>query len=152
MQDNLPRGLRNNNPLNIRRYDYNDWYGKIVDDACTDLQFEQFIHPMYGFRAAFILLHRYIKGGYKTIRDIIERWAPTADNNDVERYLAVIEKESKLFECDEIRTYSFKDMSTLVEGMFFVENGVRMSELKDRLYWYDAMAKGYDLYCEKFVH
>ena len=63
-----PRGLRNNNPLNIRQ---------------TDPEFCQFQTLEYGWRAAFRLLtHSYFeKYGLDTIRKIISRWAPPGENN-----------------------------------------------------------------------
>lgn len=150
--NNLPRGLRNNNPLNIRRFDYNDWYGKITDSASTDQEFEQFRDPRYGFRAAFILIHRYIKNGYKSVRDIIFRWAPPSDGNFTESYLKSVCDYTGFKDYEHIQTYDYKKMSALVEAMFYVENGVRIHELPDRLYWYQAMNSGYDLYVDRFVH
>lgn len=148
----LPRGLRNNNPLNIRKYDYNDWYGKITDSASTDQQFEQFRDPKYGFRAAFILIHRYIKNGYKSVRDIITRWAPPSDGNYTESYIKTVCDYAGFKESEEIIPYNYKKMSALVEAMFYVENGVRIYELPDKLFWYEALNAGYDLYVERFVH
>lgn len=146
------RGIRNNNPLNIRRLVTNDWLGKITDSVATDMEFEQFRHPKYGFRAAFILLHRYISQGYKSVRDIITRWAPASDGNHVENYIRCVCVEVGLRECQEIRKSSYSDMSRLIEGMFFVENGVRMSGLSNKTYWYQSLSDGYDLYIDRFVN
>ena len=76
----LPRGLRNNNPLNIRLS--NDrWQGLRV--LQEDRAFCQFETMAYGWRAAFRLLCHTYYGKYKlrTIRDIIYRWAPPKENN-----------------------------------------------------------------------
>ena len=64
----LPRGIRNNNPLNIRR-------GK---DQWKGLRAQQ----TYGWRAAFYLLTRTYYHQYRlfTIRAIINRWAPPREN------------------------------------------------------------------------
>ncbi len=80
----LPRGLRNNNPLNIR-HSSDKWQGRAKMQ--TDPAFVQFVSMAYGYRAAFVLLRTYRqKYGYNTLRKIIGRWAPP-NENDTERYL-----------------------------------------------------------------
>ena len=64
-----PRGLRNNNPLNIRRSG-DKWQGLRV--LQEDREFFQFSEMKWGWRAAF--------------RDIITRWAPSKEN-DTEAYI-----------------------------------------------------------------
>ena len=72
------RGIRNNNPLNIRRGASN-WVG--LKEKQTDKEFCQFVSMSYGFRAAFRLVFNYIRfSGLKTVREIINRWAPTEEN------------------------------------------------------------------------
>ncbi len=51
----LPRGIRNNNPLNIRR-SKDKWQG--LRALQTDTAFCQFETMAYGWRAAFVLLTR----------------------------------------------------------------------------------------------
>ena len=75
----LPRGYRNNNPLNIRKNAANAWKGKVVPG--TDPAFEQFISMAYGYRAGLYLLRKYISQGNNTIRKIINKWAPPSENN-----------------------------------------------------------------------
>lgn len=73
-----PRGIRNNNPLNIRKG--NSWQGEAHPQ--TDPAFEQFVSMEYGLRAAMLLLRTYItKHGCRTVKDIISRWAPPSENN-----------------------------------------------------------------------
>ena len=75
----LPRGIRNNNPLNIRR-GKDRWQG--MRAVQTDAQFCQFESLEWGWRAAFWLLTRYFhQYGLDTIRGIINRWAPPNENN-----------------------------------------------------------------------
>ena len=52
----LPRGIRNNNPLNIRRTAKDQWKGLRAQQ--TDASFCQFESLEYGWRAAFYLLTR----------------------------------------------------------------------------------------------
>jgi hypothetical protein len=72
------RGIRNNNPGNIRKG--NDWLGERT--AQTDAAFEEFATPEYGIRAlGKVLLGYQDKYGLRTVRAIISRWAPPTENN-----------------------------------------------------------------------
>ena len=79
---NLPRGYRNNNPLNIRFNAVNAWKGKVLPNTDKNNTFEQFINLAYGYRAALSLLRTYIRK-YKcdTVAKIITKWAPPTENN-----------------------------------------------------------------------
>lgn len=81
----LPRGYRNNNPLNVRISSRNNWNGKIQNN--TDGVFEQFTDMAYGYRAALITLRNYISNGFNTIAKMISRWAPESDNNNTAAYI-----------------------------------------------------------------
>ena len=76
----LPRGIRNNNPLNIRR-SKDQWQG--MKKVQSDTQFCQFETLDWGWRAAFKLLTRTYYHQYRlyTIKAIISRWAPPNENN-----------------------------------------------------------------------
>ena len=76
----LPRGIRNNNPLNIRR-SKDQWKG--LAEQQKDRSFWQFKSLEWGWRAAFYLLTRtyYHKYRLYTIRGIISRWAPSCEND-----------------------------------------------------------------------
>jgi len=76
----LPRGIRNNNPLNIRRSG-DKWQG--LKTLQEDKEFFQFETIEWGWRAAFVILCKTYYGKYKlrTIRDIVSRWAPLKENN-----------------------------------------------------------------------
>ena len=76
----LPRGIRNCNPLNIRR-SKDKWKG--MRAVQSDAQFVQFESLEWGWRAAFYMLTRtyYHKYRLYTIRTIIRRWAPPNENN-----------------------------------------------------------------------
>ena len=84
----LPRGIRNNNPLNIRRSG-DKWQGLRV--LQEDREFFQFSEMKWGWRAAFRLLCHTYYGKYKlrTIRAIITRWAPPKENN-TEAYIRCV--------------------------------------------------------------
>ena len=74
----IPRGIRNNNPCNIRRSD-TQWLG--LADEQTDPDFFQFVSPMYGIRAAARILKNYWREGVSTLREAITRWSPPSENN-----------------------------------------------------------------------
>lgn len=76
---NAPRGIRNNNPGNIRK-SADKWQGMSAQQ--TDTAFVQFTAPVYGLRAlAKLLLNYQAKYGLSTVRAIISRWAPPSENN-----------------------------------------------------------------------
>lgn len=123
----IPRGIRNNNPLNIRIG--NTWLGEVTNP--TDNEFEQFVHVCYGLRAGFILLKRYINR-YKlnTIEKIISRWAPHNENN-TRSYINQVARSMNM-DPDTPLLYEDKNrMCALVYEMVYVENGqhIQMSEI-----------------------
>ena len=83
----LPRGIRNHNPLNIRRTGKDQWQG--LAEVQNDRSFCQFESLEWGWRAAFYLLTRtyYHTHRLYTIRGIISRWAPPQDHNNTEAYI-----------------------------------------------------------------
>lgn len=117
---NLPRGYRNNNPLNIRISSSN-WQGKITPN--TDGAFEQFTSMAYGFRAAMVLIRTYIQTyGLNTVAKIISRWAPDIENNTENNIRRVCNTTG--FSPDRIiDPYNREDMCDLVYAMAIVENG-----------------------------
>lgn len=77
-----PRGIRNNNPLNIRRTQ-SKWLGEVDSlKGQRDAAFCQFSSLVYGYRAAGKLLQTY-QTKYKlyVLNQIIGRWAPPCENN-----------------------------------------------------------------------
>lgn len=79
-RSDLPRGMRNNNPGNLK-ISGSQWAGKIPAGRNTDGVFEQFENYSYGIRAMIKLLLNYInQQGRDTIRKILERYAPGSEN------------------------------------------------------------------------
>ena len=73
-----PRGLRNNNPLNIIKSENINWKGEVKPS--TDRNFAQFETKEYGLRAALCLLRTYYnKHGCRTVRQIVSRWDPEGE-------------------------------------------------------------------------
>lgn len=84
------RGLRNNNPFNIKKSN-NKWIGKIKGD---DKVFETFDTLEHGYRAGLIILKTYYtKYKLHTYRAILNRFAPSSENN-LDNYLDFIWQNS----------------------------------------------------------
>ena len=79
MVNKVSRGIRNNNPLNIRRNPRNRWKG--LCQVQEDRAFCQFTEMKWGLRAAMKLMDNYVRQGCQTPRQIITRWAPPAEND-----------------------------------------------------------------------
>lgn len=115
----IPRGIRNNNPLNIRIG--NTWLGERTNP--TDPAFEEFVSIEYGLRAAFCILRRYIRRYHKnTVPAIVSTWAPASENN-TQRYIDIVCKRSGISQTQQIRFEDKTTMCKLVEAMAFVECG-----------------------------
>ena len=134
----LPRGIRNNNPLNIRR-SKDQWKG--LADAQTDRAFCQFKSLEYGWRAAFYLLTRtyYHKYRLYTIRTIIRRWAPPGENN-TEAYIANVSRLTGIDPDDPIGIPLEKPSRWMMVGvaMAIQENGTDSLD-------YFAMLRGWEM-------
>ncbi|GHV32117.1 hypothetical protein FACS1894177_07790 [Bacteroidia bacterium] len=116
----IPRGIRNNNPLNIRHN--NDLFQGEIRPG-TDRSFKQFQSPAFGYRAGFVTLGTYLKRGLNTIEKIIHAWAPPSEN-DTQGYIGKVEKWS-LVKRDKILTAGDgEDYVKIVLAMSKVENGV----------------------------
>jgi hypothetical protein len=131
----LPRGLRNCNPLNIKIG--NDWKGET--DKNTDGVFEQFTELKYGYRAAFIILRKYINKYHRdTIRKIVLSWSPDGDFLTL-RYMNYVARES---ECrlDEVIDFNNKPlMVSIVKAMAMFENGIKVEQT--------PIVEGYEMAC-----
>ncbi len=119
-----PRGLRNNNPLNIRKG--NNWQGERTPQ--TDPAFEEFNTLEDGLRAGFIIIHNYLKKRppINTVRAIISRWAP-ANENHTKAYIAQVCKRAALNADVPIKWEQKNILCRLVWGMCWVECGCEVS-------------------------
>ena len=74
----MSRGLRNNNPGNIRRSKVK-YQGEV--SPSRDPEFKEFETMAYGYRAMFVLLDTYrSRYGLTTIRQMLNRYAPPKEN------------------------------------------------------------------------
>ena len=124
----LPRGYRNNNPLNIRKNAANAWKGKVVPG--TDPAFEQFISMAYGYRAALYLLRKYIGQGHNTIRKIINKWAPPSENN-TSSYVANVASRSGIGANTILSRDDQQSLCKIAWAMAWSENGKAPATMDD---------------------
>jgi hypothetical protein len=81
----LSRGVRNNNPGNLRITSI-PWRGKVNVSENTDGAFEQFTDVSWGIRALVKDVVGDIQEGKSTIRQLISEFAPPSEN-DTESYI-----------------------------------------------------------------
>ena len=121
----LPRGIRNNNPLNLR-ISNNPWLGKVTHN--TDGAFEQFTTMEYGIRAAMrnvkTIVQRRAKQGQATnVSQLIHVWAPASDGNNERVYCRTIADKTGIQPYDEINIQDKNFFCLLIYGMAYQENG-----------------------------
>lgn len=114
------RGIRNNNPLNIRHNRNNRWQG--VYEKQTDPEFVRFASMQFGIRAGFVIIRNYLKGGHKDVASIVSRWAPSSENN-TEAYIRHVCEMSGLSPFQELHFEDKDTMVALVDAMIRVECG-----------------------------
>jgi len=110
------RGLRNNNPGNIRDNPMNNWLGRIGAD---DKGFVIFDKPENGIRAIARTLDSYARRGIKSLSAIISTWAPAVENN-TSSYIAHVAKKLGKTPGDEVTRDEYP---ALIEAIILHENG-----------------------------
>lgn len=119
-----PRGIRNNNPLNIRKG--SQWQGMSKEQG--DPSFVQFISMQFGIRAAFKLMRNHISGfggtrpPRNTISKLISVWAPTSENATT-KYIDFVCQCVGLQASDIIDHKDATLMCKIARAMAFVECG-----------------------------
>ena len=136
----MTRGLRNNNPLNIRKVPGTHWRGEVLPlrgsgEGAGDKSFVQFESLAWGLRAAFCILDTY-RRKYKAVcvEDIINRWAPPSEN-DTRKY---VETVCRLTGFGGKERLEESQLPALVCAMAFVECGAPISK--------ETINKAYSLY------
>ena len=138
----LPRGIRNNNPLNIMYSRRNNWLGQLGYNPVIEDRFCRFEHMRWGFRAAFVLIKRYMRAqSLDTPRRIIAKWAPSCEN-DTKAYLWNVCLYSGLSADQKLSFDDQVDMLLLVSAMCRVENGNKYNPQQNSQLW-KAMYDGY---------
>lgn len=114
-----PRGIRLNNPGNIR-HSKDDWQGKSADQP--DKSFVKFDLPVYGIRAIVRILLNYERKGVDTVGEIIARWAPPSENK-TDAYVWHVAECLDVHPDQVIDLDRFEIMLPLVKAIIQHENG-----------------------------
>lgn len=109
----LPRGIRNNNPLNLR-----SWGSAPVVGG-----YAQFATPQEGIDAAAKQLLLYQGRGIDTLGGIAAHWAPASDDNDVASYTADLAKQTGFGAGQHLDLRDPKVMGAVLSAMIRHENG-----------------------------
>lgn len=122
------RGVRNNNPLNLRHG--SKWLG--LRQQQTDKSFCQFTSMNFGIRAAIKLLRNYITGFNGTRQKsstpdaIITRFAPPSENA-TRAYIDYVVKKSQIGRYEVIGKNDKEKIYRLVEAMALYESRYALS-------------------------
>ena len=139
------RGIRNNNPLNIR-HSKDRWVGALIEQK--DKAFVQFETMAYGYRAVWKTLESYWKYFHDlpkpfNVRNIISRWAPPTEN-DTENYIRTVLKLSGLGGNENFsqpsRGTNYERLELLIRAMTTMECGIPYKEVD-----VEAIRDGFDL-------
>lgn len=126
----MKRGIRNNNPGNIRVGD--PWLGLSEHSRMTEFQrmessFCVFCEPEWGLRAMIIILRKYQnKYNLFTPFEIIKKWAPPEDNNDVTSYAKAVAQAVGIEITDKLDLNDNNKMISVLKAMGKHENGVKL--------------------------
>ena len=112
-----PRGIRLNNPLNIRRNTI-VWAGMAAEQ--DDPEFVTFKLPVWGVRAAARILINYFREGINTISGIIAKWAPPSENPTA-AYIANVAQRTGLPADQPIHVPW--QLEKIISAMIWQENG-----------------------------
>ena len=139
------RGIRNNNPLNIR-HSADRWQGARMEQK--DRSFVQFQSMAYGYRAAWKVLESYWKHFHRqrqpfTVESIIRRWAPPSENH-TDAYVKTVLRLTSLGGNEHLPRpftgYMLDKLARLMAAMTVMECGIPYEEVD-----LDAIWQGYDM-------
>ena len=136
------RGLRNNNPGNIRISE-TPWQGKIPKSLNTDKNkaFEQFESLEYGLRALMKNAYTWIQRGKNTLEKLITIWAPPHENH-TGNYIDYVARQMQIPKNQVFKTLDKKFFISLAKAITEMENGIAPTQ---RLVPYSAYEEAYRL-------
>lgn len=129
-----PKGIRNNNPLNIEARE--SWIGQIGDDG----RFIIFETARHGFRAAGRIMRTKASRGVRTIESIISEWAPPKNDageheNHTVNYINFVSDKTNI---SANKTLSDLEYPAVISAMVQMENGQNpytFDEIKSGFEW-----------------
>lgn len=124
-QSNLPRGIRNNNPLNLRTPNTGWWLGQVGIDSGN---FAIFSDMSWGLRAYLVNFKSSVsRHNTKTLHDYIYRFAPPSENDTV-AYLNKVASDTGLNPNEEMSTDQ-STVSAILRSQLEVELGKQYSSM-----------------------
>lgn len=120
------RGIRNNNPGNIRVG--SAWKGRaasgdMAPEQAAEKAFVVFRAPWWGIRAMAIILRTYHRNGFDTISKIVKRWAPKDDNNPVSAYTKFVSEKSGIGPYNKLNINNVHQYAAVIAAMCEFECG-----------------------------
>ena len=123
MNQQTPRGIRNNNPGNIRHGA--NWQGLNPDGRKIDSAFCVFIAPVYGIRALAKVLTNYKKiHNHNTVRQIISRYAPPNENQTA-AYILSVARQLGVYPDTIIDIEERGVLTVFIKAVIRMENGIQ---------------------------
>lgn len=136
MKEQLPRGIRNNNPGNIRHWA--NWQGLNPNGRNIDSAFCVFESPVFGIRALARVLINYKKiHGLNTVRQIVSRYAPPNENQTA-AYIQSVAKQLGVYPDTIIDIEERSVLTVFIKAVIRMENGIQP-------YSDETIQKGIDL-------
>jgi len=122
----LPRGLRNNNPGNLRISTI-AWQGKVPNARNTDKSFEQFENIVFGVRAMATDIINDVAKGKNTLRTLIAEYAPP-NENDTTGYINQVANRVGISP-DAKLNLNADLVKKIIQAKIIVENGIKAAQL-----------------------
>lgn len=113
----MPRGIRNNNPGNIRK-SATAWQGKVGHDG----SFEIFDTAQNGIRAMAKIMLTKSGRGINTVSGLITSWAPPSENNTA-AYIAYVANSMGVSATQALDLRDPTTMADLIDPIIETENG-----------------------------
>ncbi len=123
MNQQLPRGIRNNNPGNIRHGE--NWLELNPNGPDIDSAFCVFTAPVYGIRALAKVLVNYKRiHGLNTVRQIVSRYAPPNENQTT-AYIQSVAKQLGVYPDTVIDIEERGVLTVFIKAIIRMENGIQ---------------------------
>lgn len=120
-RQDLPRGIRNNNPANLILTGIS-WKGKLPAEKNTDKHFEQFESANLGIRAAALdTINDIEKKKLNTLKKLLNEYAPPSEN-DTAAYISRVSKATGI-KPDEPIKINADNLASILAAKIEVENG-----------------------------
>lgn len=119
---NAPRGIRNNNPLNLQ---YVPGQPGLDPNNPTDGRFGRYLTAQQGVASAVTQLQRYSDQGITTVAGIISKWSPASENGaaNTNAYINQVSSALGVKPTDPINVHDPAVVTKLVSAMGQHENG-----------------------------